>query len=96
MGERPLRTVTADILAGRHGGNGRVGAGSYGSNQTRLGVDPSVVQGHRMSKMKFSLSSTSYNRSVVSYGLIYEPECPMEKYSKVGVRQQRTITLDVQ
>ena len=28
-----------------------------GSNQIRLGADPSVAQGHRMSKMKFSLSS---------------------------------------
>ena len=50
--------------------NGWVGAGSYGSNQTRLGADPSVVQGYQMSKMKFDLSSTSCNRSVVSYGLI--------------------------
>ena len=31
---------------------------SVGSNQTRLGADPSVAQGHRMSKTKFSLSST--------------------------------------
>ena len=29
-----------------------------GSNQTRLGANPSVAQGHRMSKTKFSLSST--------------------------------------
>jgi hypothetical protein len=29
-----------------------------GSNQTRLGTDPSLAQGHPMSKIKFSLSKT--------------------------------------
>jgi hypothetical protein len=29
-----------------------------GSNQTRLGTDPSLAQGHPISKMKFSLSKT--------------------------------------
>ena len=34
------------------------------------GADPTVAQGHRMSKTKFSLSSTGCNRSAVSCGLI--------------------------
>ena len=66
-----------------------------GSNQTRLGADPSVAQGHRMSKTKFSL----LNRLKPGRGVLWpnfnEPECLLADCSKLGVRQQTTITLNV-
>jgi len=45
-------------------------AGGARASMRGRGADPTVVQGHRMSKTNFSLSSTGCNRSTVSCGLI--------------------------
>jgi hypothetical protein len=59
------------------------------SNQTRIGTNPSLAQGHPVSKTKFSLQNRLKQGSGIHWPNFQKPECPLAKGSKVGVRQQR-------
>ena len=81
--------------AGLGGAGGREGGGDRKQKKEKGREKEEIGRGKNVISPLFSLLNQMQSVRGVQWPNFTEPECLLVKCSKVGVRQQRTITLDV-